>query len=86
MWREVNPYNHYDLNVPPEGETVMTTDGKSVAPLWYLYSSEYRWVNYSDDLDCEASLPFNPTHWMPMNEYTQYLRGEKLNKILDESR
>jgi hypothetical protein len=66
---------------PPEGETVMTTDGNSIYPLWYLWSSEYRWMNDLDENDEEIPLPFQPIHWMKLEDYKAFERDNKIDEL-----
>ena len=69
-------------SVPPEGVTIMTTDGVSYFPLYYIMSGEYRWINYSDELDEEIPLPFEPTHWMSMENFKVWERDKKIEELL----
>jgi hypothetical protein len=47
--------------MPPEGITVMTSDGDHYHTMYYIMSGEYRWINIVND--DEAPLPFIPTKW-----------------------
>lgn len=80
MWIKFD--NDILYTLPPEGVDVMTTDGESVAILYYLCSSEYRWINLSEELDDEIPLPFQPTHWMTLEDYKIYQRETKIDYLL----
>jgi hypothetical protein len=82
MWDSQAGYLTGKYLAPPEGVTVMTTDGTSYFPLWYLMSGSYRWVNYSDELDKELPLPFEPTHWMTMENFKIWERDKKIDQLL----
>ena len=71
--------NGLKIGMPPEGVTVMTTDGENIYDMYYLMSSEYRWINIVDD--DEAPLPFEPTHWrfITINE----IRDRKIDSLLE---
>jgi hypothetical protein len=82
--------NQPDSNYPPEGYDVMTTDGNQEAIMWYLMSSEYKW-NFQDPQDSDnfftdnhPQFPFQPTHWMSLEDYKVYKRDKQLESILDE--
>lgn len=66
MWFDMNDDKVWKFGepdgMPPEGVTVLTTDGNNnYHKLYYIMSGEYRWINRVDDE--EAPLPFIPTKW-----------------------
>lgn len=79
MWTE---FKHNEDHYPPEGITVVITDGELVDTAYFLWSSEYRWVKIDDGLDDEVDLPFEPTHWMFVDDYKVYCREQKIEEIL----
>ena len=82
FWTEFDQNNY--TTYPPEGETVMTSDGHKYYPLYYIWSSEYRWANYSSDIDDEISLPFEPTHWITFEDFKIFLRDLTIDGLLSD--
>lgn len=85
FWTEFNQKNY--KTYPPEGETVMTSDGHKYYPLYYIWSSEYRWVNYlseGDDLLNIMPLPFEPTHWISIDDFKTFVRDHNIDKLLSD--
>lgn len=84
MWTE---FQHNEDHYPPEGITVVVTNGELVDTAYFLWSSEYRWVKCLFDidggLDDEVNLRFEPTHWMFVDDYKVYCREQKINSLLD---
>jgi len=81
MWIKIDSNDYKTF--PNEGETVMTTDGKVVFPLWFIKSGEYRWINLDDKTEQEEPLPFQPTHWMGMSDWDILQRERKINQIIE---
>ena len=88
------PFNNKDLdnqqfkNYPPEGCEIMTTDGQKESIMWFIMSSEYKWFyqedpNHPDRVLTDDELPFQPTHWMLLEDYTLYKRDKQIDNILN---
>lgn len=87
MWIKIDSNDYKTF--PKEGKLVMTTDGKDVFPAWYTYqhspfwtSGEYRWINLEDKTE-QITLPFEPTHWMEMEDWDILKREMKINQIIE---
>lgn len=74
-----------DANFPPEGVDVMVTDGKQIAVMWYICSSIYDWFfdnpNDPDDALSGDEIPFQPTHWMYIEDYKVYIQQIRDDKL-----
>jgi hypothetical protein len=81
---DTNPLSIY--NSPDEGCEVMVTDGYSEAIMWYIKSSTYEWFcdneNDPDNPLTGDELPFQPTHWMTIEDYKTHRRNIVINAII----
>lgn len=88
MW---TAFNYKDIdnqpfrNYPPQGYEVMVTDGEQEDVMWFMISSiEWRFQdpNHEDNFLTDNELPFQPTHWMYLDDYKVYNREKILNLII----
>jgi hypothetical protein len=92
FWTEFNQKNY--KTYPPEDEIVMTSNGHKYYPLCYGWVGtnmegivEYAWIDLSsegDDLLNIMPLPFEPTHWISIDDFKTFVRDHNIDKLLSD--
>lgn len=69
-WIEIDPNDDYTY--PPEGYSVIASDGVYNCVLYYLRSGEYVWMQSDEDEDCSDEFKdFVPTKWYMLPQFLE---------------